>query len=251
MDRTLAAIPRWQERTAILFGEKALARLSDSRVLLVGVGGVGGHAGEALVRSGVGHLALADFDTVDITNCNRQLAALHSTAGRSKLDVLKERFLDINPELDLTLFPEKVTPENVSGLLNGPWDFLLDAIDTVDCKCALLLEARRRRIPTVSAMGAGGKTDPAQVRIADIGNSCQCPLARQVRGALRKQGVTDGILTVFSTEPTQPGAVRPPDREAGERRPVVGTVSYMPAVFGLYMASAAIRTILGKMPDFA
>ena len=242
-------IPLWQERTALLLGADKLKKLAESRVLLVGAGGVGGHAAEALVRAGVGRLTLADFDTVHLTNCNRQLAALHSTAGRSKIEVLKERFLDINPALELELRDMMVTDANAAELLAGPWDLLLDAIDMVSGKCALLAEAWRRHIPTVSAMGAGGKMDPAQIRVADLGKTFQCPLARQVRGNLRKRGVTGGILAVFSAEATPETAVRPPDRDAGETRSTVGTISYMPALVGLRLAAAGIGLLLEKMAE--
>lgn len=238
----IASVPEWQRRTAILLKPEGVARLNASRVLLVGAGGVGGYAAEALVRAGVGHLTLVDFDRVQLTNCNRQLAALHSTAGQSKVAVLAQRLRDINPALDLTIREEEVTPDNAAELLREEaWDFLLDAIDSVPAKCALLAAAHAMKIPTVSAMGAGGKLDPTQIRFADIAKTTHCPLARQVRSRLRQYGVTRGVPTVFSTEPTPDDAFLPPDREQGERRATVGTISYMPALFGLYMAAAAIR----------
>lgn len=235
--------PLWQERTLQLLGPEALRKLNEARVLLVGAGGVGGHAGEALVRAGIGHLAVVDFDTVQASNRNRQLAALSSTEGRSKTAVLKERFLDIAPELDLTVIDQAVTPENAGTLLDGSWALLLDAIDDVPAKCALLAEAVRRGIPTVSAMGAGGKLDPAQIRLADIGKTRECRLARQVRAGLRRYGIDRGVLAVYSTEAVRSEAFRPADRAAGVLRPVVGTISYMPAMFGLFMAAAAIRML--------
>lgn len=235
--------PGWQDRTRLLLGAEALGKLSAARVLLVGVGGVGGHAGEALVRAGVGHLTIVDFDVVQTSNRNRQLAALVSTEQRAKTAVLKERFTDINPALDLRIIDRMVTPEDAGQLLDAPWDCLLDAIDSVPAKCALLAEAVRCGIPVISAMGAGGKLDPAQIRLADIGKTRECRLARQVRSGLRRYGIERGILTVFSTEPVRSGAVRGADRAAGETRSTVGTISYMPAMFGLFMAAAAIRML--------
>lgn len=244
MNDTPFPVPDWQQRTAILLKPEGVARLAAARVLLVGVGGVGGHAAEALVRAGVGHLTLIDFDRVQPSNCNRQLAALHSTVGESKVAVLRQRLLDINPALELQCRETMVTPDNVRELLlAAPCDFLLDAIDTLSAKCALLATAFELGIPTVSAMGAGGKLDPAQVRLADIAKTTNCRLARQVRSRLRRLGVSRGILTVFSTELAPDEAIQPPDPERGECRSTVGTISYMPALFGLYMASAAIRRL--------
>jgi len=240
MNHDTPNFPDWQDRTRLLLGAEALRKLSAARVLLVGVGGVGGHAGEALVRAGVGHLTIVDFDVVQTSNRNRQLAALVSTDGRAKTAVLKERFKDINPALDLQGIDRMVTPEEVGQLLDASWDCLLDAIDSVPAKCALLAEAVKRGIPVISAMGAGGKLDPTQIRLADIGKTRECRLARQVRSTLRRYGIERGILTVYSTEPVRPGAVRGANRAAGEARSTVGTISYMPAMFGLFMASAAI-----------
>ncbi len=239
---------KWQQRSAILLKPSGLENLSRAHVLLAGAGGVGGYAAEALARAGIGHLSVYDPDVVQPSNRNRQLLALCSTENRPKVDVLRTRVLDINPDIRFDGHAEALTPENIPGILeNGAFDYLLDAIDSLSDKCALLAAAYHRGLPTIAAMGAGGRVDPAQIRYADIAKTYNCRLARQVRGSLRKLGITKGIPCVFSPEDVPDDAVLPPDFEHGVMRSTVGTISYLPGVFGLFLAAAAIRELAGKI----
>ena len=222
------------QRTVALLGEEKVARLRSARVLVVGVGGVGGCAAEQLCRAGVSTLTLLDGDRVDPTNLNRQLPALNSTIGRFKAEVLCERFRDINPEGTFTPEVRFLKADECGALLDGPFDLVVDAIDDVPAKAGLLRAAVSKGIPAVSSMGAGGKTDPAQVRCADIGKTFGDPLARRVRQELRRAGVTKGIRCVFSPE----------ERQQVQDFEVIGTVSYMPAVFGCHLAAAALKILL-------
>ena len=165
----------WQERTCQLVGPEQMERYRQARVLVVGVGGVGGYAAELLVRGGVGHLTLVDADSVQPSNINRQLCALHSTVGRRKVDILSERFREINPDIDLTVLPEYLEAERVPELLDAQkYDFIVDAIDTIAPKCALIVEALKRKIPIVCSMGAGAKTDITKVQFADLWETYHC-----------------------------------------------------------------------------
>lgn len=224
------------ERTIRLIGEAAFAKLRRSSVLVVGVGGVGAYSAEHLARAGVGHLMLVDGDTVELSNCNRQLPALTSTVGRDKTEVLKERFLDIDPSLEVTTLNRFLTVEEVPPLLDAPYDFVIDAIDDVPVKCALLAEAYRRRIPVVSSMGSAGKCDPGKIMTADLSKTFGCPLARAVRHRLKEAGVTKGIRCVFSPEE--------PVKAADGGTP--GTLSFLPAAFGSFLAAAAVNTLLAS-----
>ena len=224
------------QRTVALLGEEKVDLLRSARVLVVGVGGVGGCAAEQLCRAGVGTLTLLDGDRVDPTNLNRQLAALNSTVGRFKAEVLCERFRDIAPEGSFIAEVRFLKPEDCDALLDGPFDLLVDAIDDVPAKVGLLRAAVARGLPAVSSMGAGGKLDPAQVRCADIGKTFGDPLARRVRQELRRAGVTKGIPCVFSPE----------ERRQVRDLEVIGTVSYMPAVFGCHLAAAALKILLER-----
>ena len=224
------------QRTAVLLGEEKVELLRTARVLVVGVGGVGGHAAELLCRAGVGSLTLLDGDKVDPTNLNRQLAALGSTVGRFKAEVLCERFREINPAGIFTPEVRFLKQEECGALLDRPFDLAVDAIDDVPAKVALLKAAVERGLPAVSSMGAGGKRDPGLVRFADLSKTFGDPLARRVRRELRNEGVTRGIGCVFSPEERQ---------QAGELS-VIGTISYMPAVFGCHLAAAALRCLLER-----
>lgn len=224
------------QRTAALLGEEKVALLRSARVLVVGVGGVGGCAAEQLCRAGIGALTLLDGDRVDPTNLNRQLAALDSTVGRFKAEVLCERFRDIDPEATFTPEVRFLKPDECDELLDGPFDLVVDAIDDVPAKVGLLRAAVGKGLPAVSSMGAGGKTDPEQVRCADIGKTFGDPLARRVRQELRRAGVTKGIPCVFSPE----------ERRQVQDPGVIGTISYMPAVFGCHLAAAALKILLAR-----
>lgn len=233
----------WKQRTRLLLGEEKSERLRQAHVLVVGVGGVGAYAAEMLCRAGVGRLTLVDADTVQPTNINRQLPALHSTLGQPKVEVLAARFRDINPEVELTIMPVFLKDENIPQLLDAArYDFVVDAIDTLAPKCHLIAEALRRRIKIVSSMGAGAKSDITQVRFADVWDTYHCGLSKAVRKRLQKMGIRHKLPVVFSTEQADPKAVLLTDDERNKKS-TCGTVSYMPAVFGCYLAEYVIRRL--------
>ncbi len=233
----------WKQRTRLLLGEEKSERLRQAHVLVVGVGGVGAYAAEMLCRAGVGRLTLVDADTVQPTNINRQLPALHSTLGQPKVEVLAARFRDINPEVELTVLPVFLKDENIPQLLDAArYDFVVDAIDTLAPKCYLIAEALRRRIKIVSSMGAGAKSDITQIRFADIWDTYHCGLSKAVRKRLQKMGIRHKLPVVFSTEQADPKAVLLTDDERNKKS-TCGTVSYMPAVFGCYLAEYVIRRL--------
>ena len=233
----------WKQRTRLLLGEEKSERLHQAHVLVVGVGGVGAYAAEMLCRAGVGRLTLVDADTVQPTNINRQLPALHSTLGQPKVEVLAARFRDINPEVELTVLPVFLKDENIPQLLDAArYDFVVDAIDTLAPKCHLIAEALRRRIKIVSSMGAGAKSDITQIRFADIWDTYHCGLSKAVRKRLQKMGIRHKLPVVFSTEQADPKAVLLTDDEQNKKS-TCGTVSYMPAVFGCYLAEYVIRRL--------
>lgn len=230
----------WQERTALLLGEKVLEGLRTSTVAVVGLGGVGAYAAEMLARAGVGHIVAIDNDTVGDSNRNRQLLALSSTVGRRKTDVLEERLKDINPEITVTGVCEYLEPGNVETLMakHRP-DFLVDAIDTLAPKLALINYCVSNGIPLVSSMGSGAKYDLTKVRITDISKSFNCPLAYMVRKRLRREyGISRGFKVVFSEE--LPDGEAFVHEEGRNKKSNVGTVSYLPAVFGCACAQVAI-----------
>lgn len=233
----------WKQRTRLLLGEEKSERLRQAHVLVVGVGGVGAYAAEMLCRAGVGRLTLVDADTVQPTNINRQLPALHSTLGQPKVEVLAARFRDINPEVELTILPVFLKDENIPQLLDAArYDFVVDAIDTLAPKCHLIAEALRRRIKIVSSMGAGAKSDITQIRFADIWDTYHCGLSKAVRKRLQKMDIRHKLPVVFSTEQADPKAVLLTDDEQNKKS-TCGTVSYMPAVFGCYLAEYVIRRL--------
>lgn len=233
----------WQERSRMLVGDDMLGKFADSTVAVIGVGGVGGYAAEMIVRAGIGHLIILDSDDVAESNKNRQLLALDSTIGRPKCEVLSERLKDINPELDLTVIQDYFEPEKADELLGGrKIDFLVDAIDTLSPKLALIKYCMDNGIPLVSSMGAGAKFDATRVRLADVSKSYNCPLAYIVRKRLRHMGISKGFKVVFSEElPDRDSIVPCQDRN---KKSQVGTISYIPAVFGCVCAQAAIRHIM-------
>ncbi len=233
----------WQERTRLMLGEEALGSLAAARVAVVGVGGVGSVAAEMLARAGVGHILLIDSDCVSPSNINRQLPALHSTVGLPKIEVVGARLRDINPELELDLVGEYLTEENAASLLQPRPDVIVDAIDTLSPKVALIRYCLSAGIPLVSSMGAGAKLDSTAIRIADISQTRECPLAHMLRKRLHKMGITTGFDAVFSIEKPRREAVAL--EESRNKKSQVGTVSYMPAAFGLACAQAAIARISG------
>ena len=234
----------WNIRTELLFGKERMDRLAECHVLVVGLGGVGAYAAEQLCRAGIGRMTIVDADRVGESNLNRQLPALHSTLGRPKAEVVAERLRDINPELRLTVLNEFLRDERTEQLLvEGHFAYVVDAIDSLSPKVFLLHFAYTHQIPIVSSMGAGAKVDPAQVRIADISKSINCTLARAVRKRLHALGVRKGIPVVFSTEFANMNAVIEVNDEQNKRT-TAGTVSYMPAIFGCYLASHVLRNII-------
>lgn len=236
----------WLERTLLLLGEEKLNRLRQAHVLVVGLGGVGAYAAEMIARAGVGRMTLADADVVNETNINRQLVALHSTVGRQKAEVLAERLRDINPAIELAVINRYIKDEETYTLLDAaPYDYVVDAIDTLSPKLALIAAALERRLPLVSSMGAGAKMDPTKLEIADISRTHHCPLAHMLRKRLHKLNIRSGFPVVFSPEPVREGSMILCEEQ--NKKSNVGTISYMPAVFGCACASVAIRTLLGEM----
>lgn len=231
----------WTTRTALLLGTEGMRRLAASHVLVVGLGGVGAYAAEEIARAGVGRMTLVDADVVSLSNLNRQLPALHSTLGKPKAEVMAARLRDINPDLEVEVRNCFVRDEETEALLDAAhYDFVVDAIDTLSPKTFLIYHALQRHLPIVSSMGAGAKVDPSRIRIADISKTTDCALARAVRKRLKGMGISSGLPVVFSTEPANPQAILEVEDEACKRT-TTGTVSYMPALFGCYLASYVIR----------
>lgn len=232
----------WKQRTRLLLGEEKMERLQQAHVLVVGLGGVGAYAAEMICRAGVGRMTIVDADTVQPTNINRQLPALHSTMGR-KAEVLAARFKDINPDIQLTVLPVFLKDDNIPELLDAArYDFVVDAIDTLAPKCYLITEALKRHIKIVSSMGAGAKSDITQIRFADIWDTYHCGLSKAVRKRLQKLGIKRKLPVVFSTEQADPKAVLLTEDEQNKKS-TCGTVSYMPAVFGCYLAEYVIKRL--------
>ena len=239
-------IPKWLERTELLIKENGLERLDNANILVVGLGGVGSFAAEFLARAGIGNLTIADGDIVDITNTNRQLPALHSTEGEKKADVVAARLLDINPELKLSKLVEFLEPHRMGEILDANrFDYILDCIDSVSPKLSLIKAARSRKMKIVSSMGAGGKMDPSKVMVRDISKTNNCYLAKQIRIRLKKDGINKGFRCVFSTELQDEKSLKMTDG-SNFKRSFYGTISYMPAIFGLYAASEVINHLLKK-----
>lgn len=232
----------WQQRTEILWGEEKIQRLRTAHVLVVGLGGVGAYAAEMLCRAGVGQMTIVDADTVQPTNINRQLPATHTTLGRLKVEVLAERYREINPAIRLTVLPVYLQDGNIPELLDAArYDFVVDAIDTISPKCFLIAETLKRRLRIVSSMGAGAKRDITQVRFADLWDTYHCGLSKAVRKRLQKMGMKRKLPVVFSTEQADARAVLLTDER--NKKSTCGTVSYMPAVFGCYLAEYVIQRL--------
>lgn len=233
----------WQQRTQLLLGDEKMERLHQAHVLVIGLGGVGAYAAEMICRAGVGRMTIVDADTVQPTNINRQLPALFSTIGEKKVEVLEARYKDINPDLVLTVLPVFLKDENIPELLDAAsYDFVIDAIDTLSPKCHLIAEAMKRRIKIVSSMGAGAKSDITQIRFADIWDTYHCGLSKAVRKRLQKMGIQRKLPVVFSTEQADQKAVLLTEDEMNKKS-TCGTVSYMPAVFGCYLAEYVIKRL--------
>lgn len=236
----------WIERTDLLLGSDNITKLQTAHVLIVGLGGVGAYAAEMVARAGVSHLTIVDADRVAVSNINRQLVALHSTIGQTKASVLAARLRGINPDIELTVVEEYIKDEATDRLLDSaPFDFVVDAIDTLSPKANLIKGAMERGIPLVSSMGAGAKLDPTKIEIADIGRSHHCPLAHALRKRLHRIGIRQGFMVVFSAEAPREGSMILCDEQ--NKKSNLGTISYLPAVFGCACASVVIRTLLGEM----
>ena len=234
----------WTQRTELLIGKEGLEKLRKSAVLIVGLGGVGGIAAEMICRAGVGRMTIIDRDVVSNTNINRQIAALNSTNGELKSRVIADRLKDINPELDLTILSEWLNEENTEKILDeGKFDFVVDAIDTLSPKVFLIKSCVEKDVRIVSSMGSGAKIDPSKVMIADIAKTNYCPLAKAVRQRLSKLGIKQGVTVVYSTESADKNSVILTDGEL-YKKSTTGTISYMPALFGLYLASHVIRELI-------
>ena len=237
--------PGWQERTIQLLGEKKFSRLQDANVLVAGLGGVGSMAAEMICRSGIGKMTILDGDTVQAGNLNRQLLATHSSLNRGKAEVMGERLRDINPGLELTILDEFIKEERIPEILQSPFDYVVDAIDTFSPKLYLIYHAVNGGLKLASSMGSGGKVDPAQIAVADFGDTYKCRLAYLLRKKLRKMGVHGGFKVVFSPEQVSKEAIIPVEDEPNKRS-TVGTNSYIPAIFGCTLASIVIRDLSGE-----
>lgn len=238
-------IQEWEQRSGMILGDEGIEALHASTVLVVGLGGVGAYAAEMLVRAGVGRIVIADSDSVSETNINRQIIALHSTVGMRKCDVLGQRLLDINPRLSIRKVDMYIKDEQTDIILDAErYDYVVDAIDTLSPKMALIKGCLDRGIRVVSSMGAGAKLDPTKLEIRDIAETHHCPLAHMLRKRLHKYGIRTGFPAVFSAEtPIDEAIVQCEERN---KKSNTGTISYLPAMFGIGCASVVIRGITGK-----
>lgn len=228
-------------RTAYVYGEDAIAKLQNCSVAIFGVGGVGGYICEALCRAGVGRIDIFDRDTVSVSNINRQIIALHSTVGRPKVEVMKDRMLDINPDCKVNAYNVFYLPENADEFDLSKYDYIADAVDTVAAKLEIATRAYNLKIPVISAMGAGNKTDPTRFEIADIYDTTVCPLARVMRRELKTRGIKKYKVVYSKEEPHKSGVTDP---ETGKAVP--GSLSFVPSAMGLIMASEIINSILNS-----
>ena len=235
---------KWKERAALLFKPEGIQKLEKANVLVVGLGGVGSFAAEFLARAGVGKITIVDGDIVDITNINRQLPALHSTIGQSKVKIMAQRLMDINPDLKLTCIEEFLSPDRAFEIVSPDFDYVLDCIDSITPKINLILAAKRKRVKIISCMGAGGKMDASKVKVSDINNSENCKLARTIRRRLKEYKI-DKVKVVFSSEIQDEKSLKMTDG-SNYKKSFYGTNSWMPCLFGLYAAETAINYLLKK-----
>lgn len=237
------SIPQWLSRTELMIGEEKLIALNEKHVMVAGMGGVGAMAAEQICRAGIGKITIIDGDTVHSSNRNRQLPALKSTEGIFKTEVMAKRLLDINPDLKLTVVNEYINDERISEILQPGFDYIVDAIDTLSPKVQLLYNCVQLGLQVVSSMGAGGKYDPSQIHVSDIDESYNCKLAYYIRKRLHVMGVWKGIKVIFSPEVVNRSSVILQEGESNKKSNV-GTISYMPAIFGCYCASVVLRDLL-------
>lgn len=236
-------------RTELLIGQAALEKLQNSRVAIFGVGGVGGYVCEALVRSGVGHFDLIDNDTVSLTNINRQIIALHSTIGKLKVDVMKERMLDINPDVDVLVHPCFYLPETADQFDFSNYDYVVDAIDTVTGKIEIIVQADAHQVPVISSMGAGNKLNPAMLEVSDIYKTSVCPLARVMRRELKKRHIKHCKVVYSKEKAIQPSQASlekyvADSEENFTKKSIPGSTAFVPSVAGLILASEVIKDLI-------
>jgi tRNA A37 threonylcarbamoyladenosine dehydratase len=236
-------IPYWMSRTQLMLGDEDLKKLINSNVLVVGLGGVGGICAEMIARTGVGRMTIIDGDVVEASNRNRQIITLASVDGQKKTEVMRQRLLDINPEIQLQVIGDFVGEREFIDLFKvNQYDFVVDCIDTLTSKVALIHYCYNHKIKFISSMGAGGRLDPSQVQVTDISKTFNCKLAYKVRKRLHQKGVYRGIKAVFSSE--QPDYNRVREVEGGAKKSIIGTISYLPAIFGCVLASEVIKSLL-------
>lgn len=234
----------WLARTEMLLGDTGLEKLKASRVLVVGLGGVGSYAAEMICRAGVGSMTIVDGDTVHVTNRNRQLPALKTTEGLPKAEVMAQRIREINPDINLTVIQEYIRDDRMVEVLKPGYDYVVDAIDTLSPKIFLIYHSLSMKLRLVSSMGAGGKFDPEKIRISDISGTTDCSLARILRKRLHRLGINEGFTAVYSPETVDKTRILQVEGERNKAS-VVGTISYMPAAFGIACASVVIRELAG------
>ncbi len=233
----------WNIRTELLLGKEQLGKLNWANILIVGLGGVGAYAAEYLCRSGINNLTIIDGDEISESNKNRQLPALTSTIGKRKAEIVKNRLLDINPDANINVIDEFIRDQRIPEILKSyPFDYVVDAIDSLSPKLHLIINSLELNLNIISSMGAGGKLNPAQVQIADISKSYNCGLARALRKRLHRRGIYKGIRVVFSPEERMSPAIQ--DKSDIVANTVVGTISYMPSIFGCYCAAEVINNLL-------
>ena len=237
------SVENWQERTELLIGKNKINKLYNSHVLVVGLGGVGAYAAESICRAGVGEMTIVDGDSFHLSNKNRQLPALESTIGKFKAEVLGKRLLDINPNLKINIIKEYIKVEGMIEILNKPFDYVVDAIETLAPKVSLIYHSLQKDLKIVSSLGSGARLDPTKVTIKDISKSYNCRLGFFLRKRLRKLGVTKGFKVVFSEDVADKNAVMV-DEPGENKKSTVGTISYMPPIFGCFCASVVIRDLI-------
>jgi len=232
-----------------LIGDKNIEKLKNSHILVVGLGGVGAYAAEMLCRAGIGTMTIVDADKIELTNINRQLPGLISNIGKEKATVMAERLRDINPDIELTVINEYIHDDRIIEILNADYDYVVDAIDTLSPKSFLIYHSVRNGLRIISSMGSGGKMDPEQVKSCDISKSYNCNLARMLRKRLSKLGIKSGVKVVFSPEEVPEEAIRV--EEGTNKKSTVGTISYMPPLFGCHIASVVIRDLIEEPKQIA